>query len=70
MARKSAIPQHTKPQPALDAYVIEGDGKNTHWTRIGVAWAHADEQGYNLQLLAVPLGGRLVLRVRKQETGE
>jgi len=33
------------------------------WNRIGAAWAHADGKGFNLQIEAVPLDGRITLRV-------
>lgn len=37
------------------------NGKN-YWTRVGSAWAHKSGNGFNLQLDAVPLNGRLVGR--------
>lgn len=33
------------------------------WTRIGAAWPHADGQGFNIRIEAVPLDGTIVLRV-------
>lgn len=51
--------------PTHGAFVVEGEGDNAFWTRIGAAWAHRDGQGFNVSLSAVPLNGRLVLRVRK-----
>lgn len=33
------------------------------WTRIGGAWPHADGQGFNIRIEAVPLDGTIVLRV-------
>ena len=55
--------------PTHGAFVVEGEGDNAFWTRIGAAWAHRDGQGFNVSLSAVPLNGRLVLRVRKDREG-
>ena len=48
--------------PALVVYTVEGEGDKAHWTRIGAAWAHADGEGFNISLSALPLNGRLTLR--------
>ena len=57
----------TKPagkSPAYIAYqVTEREGKDSFWTRIGVAFAHKDGKGFNIQVEAVPLDGRITLRV-------
>lgn len=39
------------------------EGKKAIWTRIGSAWAHADGEGFNIQLDAVPIDGKVTLRV-------
>lgn len=54
-----------KPRPAYDAFMVEGDGKEAFWTKIGAAWPHDDGKGFNLQFAAIPLSGRVVLRVPK-----
>jgi hypothetical protein len=41
----------------------EGEGNDAFWTRIGSAWPHKDGKGLNLVLSALPINGRLVLRV-------
>lgn len=49
--------------------VIErNDNKGSVWTRIGAAWPHQDGNGFNLTLSALPLDGRLTLRVPTDET--
>jgi hypothetical protein len=49
-------------RPTHIAYQIR-DGKDEGiWTRIGAAWRHKDGKGFNLQLDAVPLDGRITLR--------
>ncbi len=54
-----------KPRPAYDAFVVDGDGKEAFWTKVGAAWPHDDGQGFNVQLSAMPLTGRVVSRVPK-----
>jgi len=54
----------TSKQPSHSAYQVRDDknGGRGFWTRIGSAWAHADGKGFNLQIDAVPLDGRITLR--------
>jgi hypothetical protein len=54
--------------PAYIAYqVLEGEGRN-FWTKIGAAWPHAkDGKGFTIQLDALPLDGRIVLRVASEK---
>ena len=42
-------------RPAFEAYVVDGDGKDAFWTKIGAAWPHDDNKGFNVQLTAMPL---------------
>lgn len=50
--------------PTHVAYQVrDREGKKAFWTRIGGAWAHADGKGFNIQIEAVPLDGRITLRV-------
>ncbi|MBI1380953.1 MAG: hypothetical protein GC161_07695 [Planctomycetaceae bacterium] len=50
--------------PSHAAYhVRDREGAKSIWTRLGSAWAHADGQGFSIQVDAVPLDGRLTLRV-------
>lgn len=55
-------------RPAFDAYVVDGDGKDAFWTKIGAAWPHDDKKGFNVQLTAMPFSGRIALRVPKDST--
>lgn len=53
--------------PSHVAYVTrEGKGPKAFWTRVGVAWPHADGKGFSLQLEAVPLDGRVTLRLASE----
>lgn len=59
----SETPRGSK-SPSHAAYQVrDREGRKSLWTRIGSAGAHADGQGFNLQLDAVPLDGRVTLRV-------
>ena len=52
-------------KPSHVAYQVrDGKGDNkSFWTRIGVAWTSRDEKGFVIQLNAVPLDGKIILRV-------
>jgi hypothetical protein len=50
-------------KPSHIAYQVR-DGKDKgFWTRIGVAWTSKDEKGLVIQLNAMPLDGKIVLRL-------
>ncbi len=50
--------------PSHVAYQVrDREGKKGIWTRIGSAWPHADGNGFNIQIEAVPLDGRISLRI-------
>ncbi len=58
----------TSKAPSHIAYhVRENAGTKSFWTRIGSAWAHADGQGFNIQIEMVPLDGRISLRLLSEE---
>jgi hypothetical protein len=65
MAKKEAAPA-PKNLPSHGVFVVEGEGEKAYWTRIGCAWAHKDGDGFNVQIAAIPLTGRLVIRARKE----
>jgi len=48
-------------------HVRDREGQKSFWTRIGAAWAHADGNGFNLQMEVVPLDGRVTLRVATEK---
>ena len=56
--------QTASKAPTHVAYQVRGreDGKG-FWTRIGSAWPHADGKGLTVQIDAVPLDGRITLRL-------
>jgi hypothetical protein len=57
-------------QPIYQAYtVVKRDGQDDYWLNIGAAFEHADGNGLNVLLQALPINGKLVLRPPK-EVGE
>jgi hypothetical protein len=58
----------TTKAPTHVAYQVKNrDGKKAIWTRIGSAWAHSDGEGFNIQLDANPVDGKLTLRTRTEK---
>jgi len=58
----------TNKAPSHIAYTVrDREGKKAFWTRIGSVWPHADGKGYTVQLEAVPLDGRITLRVASEK---
>jgi hypothetical protein len=58
----------TQPKkPAFIAYAVTGEGKQAFWTRIGSAWQHQHGEGFNIELNALPVNGRIVLMPPKAE---
>nr|WP_275194569.1 hypothetical protein [Bradyrhizobium sp. CSA207] len=53
-------------KPTHEAFVVTGAGENAFWTKIGAAWPHEDTKGFNVELIALPVSGRLVIRERKE----
>lgn len=51
----------TKRTPAYIAYTVDGDQQDAYWTRIGAAWPQRNGEGFNVQLTALPISGRIVL---------
>ena len=44
--------------------------KKADWNRIGVAFPHADGKGFNVELQALPVDGKIVLRQFEPKTEE
>jgi hypothetical protein len=61
MTTQSSLPLGRKPTHRL--YRVLGDGESAVWTPIGAAWPNKDGKGFNLSCDAVPLQGRMVLRI-------
>lgn len=61
-------------RPSFGAYQVnEGKDGESYFNRVGAAFAHKDGKGHTIQLDALPLDGRIVLRTpqdRVKETRE
>jgi hypothetical protein len=57
-------------RPTHGVFVVEGEGDSGFWTKVGAAWAHEDGKGFNVNLVCLPLGGRLVVREPITDTDE
>ena len=57
----------TAKKPAFIAYAVTGEGKQAFWTRIGSAWMHNHGEGFNIELNALPVNGRIILMPPKAE---
>ena len=55
--------------PSHIAYhVKDGNSGKGYWTRIGAAWAHANGNGFNIQIDIVPLDGRITLLIPSEKS--
>jgi hypothetical protein len=46
----------------VDNYEDAHGAEKASWTRVGVAFAHKDGHGLNVELQAIPVSGKLVIR--------
>lgn len=50
-------------RPTHAVYQVIGEGEKPYWSRIGAGWQHQDGKGINLDMDALPMRGRVVIRV-------
>ena len=59
----------TETPERMDAFTVRefeaGGEKRRDWTRIGVAFQHKDGKGYSLILQALPVDGKVELRLHE-----
>jgi hypothetical protein len=68
MTDTNTNPASASKSPSHIVYlVIDQPGQKAIFTRIGAAWPHKDGNGSSIQLDAVPLDGRLTLRVATEK---
>ncbi|SPF80662.1 hypothetical protein [Pseudoprimorskyibacter insulae] len=62
-------PNQTPRKPEMIAYHVKdrGEEKDAVWNRVGAAWQHRDGKGFDIQMDATPVDGRLTLREQKRE---
>ncbi len=68
------MPKQTTPAPTKIRYDVlvadeyERDGqKQVNWIRVGTAFPHADGDGFQITLAALPVSGKLVVRLHKSK---
>ncbi len=58
-------------QPAYRAFtVVKREGQDDFWLAIGAAFMHQDGDGYNIVLQALPIDGKIVLRLPKDDQNQ
>ncbi len=57
----SSKPTHTAY--AVRNFEKDGGKPDAEWLKIGAAWPHKDGKGFDVNLEALPTGGRVVLRL-------
>jgi hypothetical protein len=63
------VPANQKP--SYTAYTVhKREGQDDFWIAIGAAFMHQDGNGYNIVLQALPLDGKIVLRLPKDHQNE
>lgn len=61
--------QFTTPaKPTHRLFLVTGKGKTANWIPIGAAWPNRDGEGFSIQYDALPLTGRIVMRVITERT--
>lgn len=55
--------QSNPSRPTHRLFTVSGEGDTARWTEIGAAWSNKDAKGFTLQLEALPVSGRIVMRL-------
>lgn len=63
MAKQQHQPKLPGAKPTHRIYRVLGDGTDANWTELGAAWVHKDGKGFSLTCDAIPLTGRIVMRM-------
>ena len=67
MTDNTTQPTASKKPSHIAYQVREGAGEKGYFTRIGAAWPNKKGTGFNIQLDAVPLDGRIALLVPSEK---
>lgn len=61
--------QSAKTPPDYVAYTVSEHAPDDKgfWTQIGAAWAHEDKEGFYIKLSALPIDGKVVMRLGKDK---
>jgi hypothetical protein len=56
-----------KSAPSHRLFNVTGDGDKARWINIGAAWPTKDSKGFTFVLSAIPVNGRIVMRVAEDK---
>jgi hypothetical protein len=71
MARNTTTTTSSEPKaPDFVAWHVTSKGDKSYWHKVGASWMHKDKKGLTLQMEAIPLGGRIVLRKPTDNTNQ
>jgi hypothetical protein len=71
--KETTMTQSKQPASVLSAYAVQDGrkGQKSYWTRIGRLFPHDDGKGHDLLLNALPVNGRIVIRLEEpRDQGE
>jgi hypothetical protein len=54
-------------KPVFEAFAVRESKGKSYFTRIGVVWPHKNGNGFNIDLHALPIDGKLVLMPPKEK---
>ena len=55
-------------QPTYQAFAVQKrEGQDPFWINIGAAFPHQDGRGFNVMLAALPVDGKVVLRIPRDD---
>jgi hypothetical protein len=65
-----SVPVNQTPAARYDVFVVENyadaaGAEKSSWTRLGVAFPHKDSKGFHVELRAVPISGKLEIRLHE-----
>jgi hypothetical protein len=72
MDKVAQLPSQKESSPTrMDVFVVENyeddAGKEkSNWTRVGAAFPHKDAKGFTVELRAIPVTGKLVMRLHEE----
>ena len=59
----------TNSQPSHRVYVVvQREDADNFWINVGAAFPHSDGKGFNVIVQALPVDGKLILRVPQDDT--
>ncbi|MBF9045453.1 hypothetical protein HKCCE4037_19110 [Rhodobacterales bacterium HKCCE4037] len=71
MAKTQTKSPKTSPKaPTLIAWQVTKRSDKSYWTKLGAAWSHKDGNGFTIQLDAVPIDCRILLRQPIEDPAE